>query len=355
MQRFRLVFVSLGFAAVIQAGTLTLTTAGISDGFTLTTFATVDPGGIANMGPYGVAVTGGHVLVNNYINNTLYVFNDADGQTTSSAIATINPSNSYSIGFASTGGVAYGGVDNTGPVFVQFNSNGTVNHILTGVTQTPYFGMAGNPVNGHIIATTGQGQIIDINPAGNGGTGSAAVIASPFSASSSIPYDGVTVSPDGSTAYVEENSHIIGYNLTTYAQVYDSGALSGGPDGIGVISSNNALNGMLIVNFNGATLVGSVALLNPSTNTLTTIASGGTRGDYVSPDPSNGTVFLDYSDLIYRLGCGSGCSIASPSAPTAPTSTPVPSTLSLAISGLAISGLIFGWRKLAFGSTRRVS
>jgi hypothetical protein len=219
--------------------------------------------------------------------------------------------------------VAYGGVF---PQFVQFNSNGTVNHALTGVTQTTYFGMAGNPVSGHLLATTGQGQIIDINPAGNGGTGSATVVTSPGSG-----YDGVTVSPDGATVYFEQNSHIYGYTIATGALVFDSGALAGGPDGIGVISSNNSLNGQLVVNFNGVGLVGSVGLLNPTTKVLTMIATGGTRGDYVSPDPTNGSVFLDYSDVVYRLSCGPNCAIGGAALPA----TPAPATWLLVGIGFA--------------------
>ena len=326
---------------VCIAGTLTLTAAGASNGFTLTTFATVDPGATLNMGPYGVGVLpNGNVMVNNYSNDTRYIWPDLDGQTVSTALNAINPSGALDGAFARAGGQLYGGVF---PQFVQFNSNGSVNHALTGVTQNPYFGMWGNPSNGHVIATTDQGQIIDINPAGNGGTGSATVLASP-----GLVYDGLTVSPDGSTIYVEENSHIIGYATSTGAQIYDSGALTGGPDGIGVISSTNgALNGKLIVNFNGTSLIGFVALLDPSTNTLTTIASGGTRGDYVSPDPTNGSVFLDYSDIVYRLSCGSGCAIGQTVTTSSAPTTPAPPSLLLLLTGLAAAGMYFAGRRLA--------
>ena len=151
----------LFFSANLRAaGTLTLTATGTNAGFSLTTFATINPGATGNTGPYGVGVTSdGNVFVNNYSNNTLYIFPDVDGQTTSSAITTISPSNILDTAMARAGGQLYGGVF---PQFVQFNSNGTVNHVLTGATQTAYFGMWGNPVTGHILATTGAGQIIDI-------------------------------------------------------------------------------------------------------------------------------------------------------------------------------------------------
>jgi hypothetical protein len=257
----------LGFGN-LEAATLTLTPAGVSAGFVLTTFATINPGATSNTGPYGVAVTStGKVLVNNYINNTRYVFNDVDGQTVGTAISAIANSNSQDAAYASAGGQAYGGVF---PNYVQFNGDGSVNHILTGISQPSYFGMWGNPANGHILATTDLGQIIDIDPNASGGAGSSTVIATP-----GLVFDGVTVSNDGTTVYSVENFHIIGRNIATHAQVYDSGLLAGQPDGIGIISSNNSLNGKFIVNFNA----GTVGLLDPSNNSLVTIASGGTRGD----------------------------------------------------------------------------
>jgi hypothetical protein len=59
------------------------------------------------------------------------------------------------------------------------------------------------------------------------------------------------------------------------------------PDGTGVIAGG-ALAGDINVNDND----GTVGLIDPSTGTETIIASGGTRGDFVSPDLTNGTLFL---------------------------------------------------------------
>jgi hypothetical protein len=152
----------LAISISLEATTLTLTQAGADNGFKVTTFATISPGNTGNNGPFGVVVlSSGNVMVNNYVNDTRYVFADTDGQTTATAVKTITPSGSQAGAYARAGGQAYGPVNVR---FVQFNADGTVNHVLNGVAQTPWFGMWGNPVNGHILATTGQGQIVDIEP-----------------------------------------------------------------------------------------------------------------------------------------------------------------------------------------------
>jgi hypothetical protein len=299
-----------------RAGTLMLTPAGIADGFTLTTFATLNPGAqnTFNEGPFGVAVaSNGNVIVSNEPNATRYAFLDVDGQTAATAVNSL-PSSSGVIAYASAGGQAYGG-DGLGH-FVQFNPNGTINHILTSVTASPDLGMWGNPVNGHILASSSSG-LIDIDPLANLGNGSFRVVNAGGNG------DGVSVSPDGTIVYSEQGN-IIGYNIVTGLPVFNSGSLSsaglGSADGTGVISSTNPLNGNIIINFNG----GGVALLDPNTHALTIIANGGSRGDYVSPDTSNGSLFLDYSEAVYRLSCGPDCSIGGP-----PPGTPEPATVAL--------------------------
>jgi len=308
--------------APLSAGVLTLTAAGVADGFTLTTFATLNPGLVntGNFGPFGVAVSAnGNIIVSNEPNATRYAFADVDGQTTATALNHV-PSSSGTLAYATAGGQAYGG-DGSGH-FVQFNNDGTVNHVLTGVTASTDLGMWGNPTNGHIIANSSAG-LIDIDPLANGGTGSFRVIPSPAGNG-----DGVSVSPDGTTAYVEQGN-INGYNIATGALVFTASGFSS-PDGTGTITSTNALNGMILVNTNS----GEVDLLNPTTKAHIAIATGGSRGDYVSPDTTNGTIFLDYSDVVYRLSCGANCSIGGP---PPPPSVPEPSTLGLV--GLSLCGL----------------
>lgn len=331
-------------AAVIAAGSalalpahadMVLTAGGISLGFTLTNFATVLPGGNGCCsGPFGVAMdtTGGNPTVLVSANSQRFQFNDTDGQTTATAL-NIEPSSSFTSAYATAGGLAYGG-DGSGH-FVQFNKDGTVNHTLTGVTTSPYLGMWGNPANGHIIATSSSG-LIDIDPLANAGAGSFRVINGVFG-------DGVSVSPDGTVAYVEVGGGVSAYNIATGALIRSfSDALLSGVDGTGVIASNNALNGDIVA----VTNFGTVVLIDPDagpggTATYTLIAQNGTRGDYASPDVTNGTLFIDTADIVYRLSCGDGCSIGTDTG--GGNDTPEPATL--ALLGLGFASLAVARRR----------
>jgi hypothetical protein len=91
-------------------------------------------------------------------------------------------------------------------------------------------------------------------------------------------------------------------------------------------------NGDIIVNNNDGTL----GLINDLTGVETVVASGGSRGDLVSPDLSNGTLLLDQYEGVLRLSCGANCSIGGG------PSVPEPGTILLVGIGFA-----------AFASIRR--
>jgi hypothetical protein len=178
--------------------------------------------------------------------------------------------------------------------------------------------MWGNPVNGHIISSSDSG-LVDIDPV----AGTFRVI------NASVFGDGVTISADGTVAYVEVSGGISAYNIASGALLH-SFTTGHSPDGTGVISGG-LFNGDIIVNNND----GTVGLLDPSKangdpTQFVIIATGGTRGDFVSPDLNNGTLFLSQNEEVARLSCGPNCSIGAPS-----PGAPEPATVLLFCAGLS--------------------
>lgn len=131
-------------------------------------------------------------------------------------------------------------------------------------------------------------------------------------------FDGFTVDSQTGILYAEGSSHVCGYQLSTGAQVFDSGFIADNPDGIAI--GRGALLGNLYVNTNN----GVVYELNIASKLATSIATGGSRGDFVSVDP-NGSLLLTQSDSILRLTPGAGGTFSD---------TPEPATFAAALAGL---------------------
>ena len=311
---------SLLITAIPAHATLTLTTAGVNDGFSLSTFVSGYPA--AEYGPLSVGtLPDGNLITGSYANAALYIFADSDGQTLSSALSkvpyTYQTGNPQYI-FATVNGQVYG-AQVTGGIFGQFSNTGSFTPIpnLAAAGVTAYYGIWVDPANNDLIASSSKG-LIEINPV----SGTYRVI------NAGVFPDGVTVSPDGTIVYAEVGGAIAAYNTTTGALI-KTYATGHSPDGTGVITGGN-FSGDLIVNDND----GTVLLLDPVTSAITIIANSGTRGDFVSADTNNGTLFLSQNEEIARLSCGPNCSIGSG------PSVPEPGTFILIATGFGALALV---------------
>lgn len=310
----RVALALLACGASSSQAALTLTADGIANGFTLTTVVSGFYGGY---GPLGEAMLpNGNFITGSYADAHLYIFKDVDGQTLTDAVSALPYT--YQTGnpqyvMATAGGQAYG-AQVAGGTFVKFANDGSTTPIpgLAGVSA--YYGMWGDPTNGHLVASSNMG-LIDIDPV----AGSYRVV------NAGVFPDGLTVSPDGKTVYAEVGGNINSYDLTTGAYLQTYSGNGHGPDGTGVIQGGT-LDGNVIVNNND----GTVTMIDPDTGIQTLIATGGTRGDFVSADTTNGTLFLSQYEQIARLSCGAGCVIGS---------VPEPATLAMTVLGL---GLVAG-------------
>ena len=302
----RLSLLSLCLAALApQAGAqMALTPGAITAGFGLTTFATGFPTETA-IGPLGIAFNGSSVIVSDYPGNVRVFSTDTDGQTAASAPVGQNYGAHNAVGLAKVGGAFYMTQQANGDV-VQINPNGTFNQVIkTGLPSAA--GIVTNPVNGHIFASIGGSEVVDIDP-----------LAKTSRVFKNIVADGLTT--DGTTLYAATSGHVIGYRLSDGAQVFDAGAIGDVPDGAAL--GTGALAGEIFVNTNGGRLL-EYNLTGVPVATL--IGTGGSRGDFVTVDPTNGTLLLTQSDRILRLsfqGGGFG-------------STPEPGVLAL-LSGLGV-------------------
>jgi hypothetical protein len=267
----------------------------------------------------------GNLITGSDANAALYIFSDADGQSLGSALSKIPYT--YQTGnpqyiFATVNSQVYG-AQVAGGTFGQFSNSGAFTPIpnLVAAGVTAYYGIWADPANNNLIASSSKG-LIEINPV----SGTYRVI------NGGVFPDGVTVSPDGKTVYAEVGGGISAYDVTTGALI-KSYATGHSPDGTGVISGGS-FNGDLIINDND----GTVLLLDPVTSVETIIANNGTRGDFVSADTNNGTLFLSQTEEIERLSCGAGCSIGGP--PPPPPSAPEPGTLLLVSAGVGALTLL---------------
>jgi hypothetical protein len=166
------------------------------------------------------------------------------------------------------------------------------------------------------VSTLGSGVIWDVDP-----------IAKTKTAFVNENADGLSISPDGKTLYAEVNSHILGFDITSKSQVYDSGAIPGGADGTAV--GTGLFTGLIFANTNSGQLFELTLGASP---VQTLIATGGSRGDFVTVDPTNNTLLITQTDTLLRLN---GASFTTPE----PTSLVMAGTAAITLLGA------YGWKR----------
>lgn len=274
---------------------LTLTPAGLAQGLSLSVFADGFPTN-GSIGPLDMAFEpGGGVLVTDYPGNTRLFPTDTDGQHAGSIPVAQFYGFGNAVGLATLGGKTYMSQQSAGAI-VQVNNNGTFNQNITNLPGAT--GLEANTLTGKLYSSSASGVtgIYTIDTAAHTST--------LFTAGA---FDGLTFDPLGNGGagllYAANygDGSVEGFN-SLGVKVFDSGFVPGGIDGVGVGSGTFA--GLIVVNTNNGNLVE----INLATNLQTLLATGGSRGDFVAPDP-NGTLLISQSDKIVRLTGGFGGTI----------------------------------------------
>jgi sugar lactone lactonase YvrE len=249
-------------------------------------------------------------MVSDYPGNVRVFPTDADGQHAPSVPVAQNYGLTNALGLAMSGGRIFMAQQANSRV-VELNASGTFNQVIASLPAAAT-GIATNPINGHLYVSAGS-AIYEIDPA----TNSVVPIVTSFVA------DGLTVNASGSILYAAgfNSQSIIGFDTLTHATVFDSGFVPGQPDGI-AIGASGPLAGKIYVNTNGGELIE----IDLATKVQLVMLTGGSRGDFVSVDPYNGTLLITQTDQILRLTPINGGFEGA--------TTPLPATLPLFVSGL---------------------
>ncbi|HZU34488.1 MAG TPA: putative Ig domain-containing protein, partial [Gemmataceae bacterium] len=280
---------------------LTLTKAGAGDGFSLSDF--VHGFKFSSAGPLGIvfpdALGGEQALISDYLGNLRLFSTDSDGQTTASGQLLANYGAANAFGLAQLKGKLYATQQSKGDV-VQLNSDGS---IAATIAQIPHAtGIVADPINGHLYVSGQSGSafldtVFDIDPVAD--------TVTPFFTKLARP-DGLALSADGKTLYVAlgASNQVAGFDIASGQQVFTSGTIYG-IDGTAV--GFGTLSSFIFANTNFGD-VWEIPLNNLTKPVL--IASGGSRGDFISTDPNDGSLLLTQSDEIVRLTPPTGGSFA---------------------------------------------
>jgi hypothetical protein len=335
LSRFPVVFVlltALFVTARPAAAGMVLTAAGISQGFSISTFASGFPN--SGIGPIGIGFSGNSVLVGDIATGGLYVFpSHADNQTATSNLLSSQHFGGGPTDIATAGGNLYIGTKSN--VIFQINGSGTIlGTLATGLGAMQ--DLKTNPGTGHLIADNQNGQFFDINPA----LGNNQSVSPIFSSHNGVGVDGITLSADGKTMYVASGSSagpavgVYTFNGSTWS--FSQNLAAGLVPGIdGLTLGFGTLGGFIYANTN----FGNVYQIPLNGGAPVLIATGGSRGDFVQVDPTNNSLLLTQTDSVVRLTPPAGSGFGG-----GPATVPEPASLILlGFGGLGLAG--WGWRR----------
>ena len=273
----------LGFGLSNNAGAVAvLTPYAVTQGYRLSTFVDQIPNNVA--GPIGILpISGLNIMISGFASGEVRVFKDIDNQHWTNSISSAG-------GYGANGPAGLTEVNGkyylakqAGSQVVQINADGSLNQVLYNgpVNAT---GLIPSSTAGHLLISNGY-SILDLN-----------IATQVLTTFVNQPTDGIVLSPDGQTVYGAIGGHILGFNMTTKAQVFDSGVISGWPDGVSI--GAGTLSGNLFVNTNLGQLI-QVNIANPAVQNI--LVTGGSRGDFVASDLNNGSMLFTQTDSVLRL------------------------------------------------------
>jgi hypothetical protein len=277
-------------ARVCPAATgLSLTAAGKAAGLSLSSYVDGFPSGPDGEGPIGISyLSGGKFAVSDGAGNVRIVTSDTDGQHAASFPAAGGDGTAgQTNGLAQVGGALYLAHGDAGNV-VQLKADGTIDHTIVSIPDP--VGIVANPGNGHLfVSSQGAGNtstIYDVDPVAKTDTVFANVTSS---------VDGLALDSTAGILYGATPAGVLGWNVSTKASAFDSGAIAGTPKGVALGTGSFA--GNLLVNTDGGTLIE----VNLSTKAQTPLASGGSHGSLLAVDPTNNSLLVTQTDSILRL------------------------------------------------------
>jgi len=249
-------------------------------------------------GPVGLVFDPSHFFTTDYCNGTTYRFPLTGGDVSSPEASAQNGLNQ---GIAVSGGAYYGlagSNSNIAPGLYAFDPNTLA---VTGPMIAPFSKpsavvvdpVSPDPTNPDLFVSTSSGIFRVHNP-------NSVAMVTQFVRGN---FDGLYFTSDGARLYGAEVSvqHVFGFDRSA-TQVLDVDLFGHGPDGVAVAKDNAMIGSMdvsgnVFVNSND----GSIERIDTNNgNTVSVVAMGGSRGDFVTVGPDN-CLYATQSDRIVKL------------------------------------------------------